>query len=104
MKILAVCQGGNVRSVTLAYILKYERGLDALACGWEPNTEETKDMLYNWADRIVVMQTEFKDKIPEQYRDKVVTCDVGPDRWGRSLDSDLGNVIRERLDENPIDR
>jgi len=88
----------------LAYILKYERGLDALACGWEPNTSETKEMLYNWADKIIVMEAGFVNKIPETHRSKVLVCDVGPDRWGHSMDSDLGNVIRRKLDEVSITR
>lgn len=102
MKYLCVCQGGNVRSVTLAYILKYERGLEALAMGWEPNTQETRDMLCDWADLIIVMETHMKDKLPERYHDKVKVCDVGPDRWFRSLDSDLGSVIREKLSEDTL--
>lgn len=99
MKYLCVCEGGNVRSVTLAYILKDERGLEALAMGWKPNSDETKQMLYEWADTIIVMQAAFEDKIPQEYRGKVIVCDVGPDRWGRSLDPGLGDLIRERLNE-----
>lgn len=100
MNYLCVCEGGNVRSVTLAYILKQERGLNALACSWRFNDAETLSMLYEWANKIIVMQANMKDKIPEEYQSKTEVCDVGPDRWGRSLDSDLGNVIRDKLNED----
>lgn len=100
MNYLCVCEGGNVRSVTLGYILKQERGLNALACSWRFNDSSTLEMLYNWADKIILMQSGWEDKIPLKWRPKTVVCDVGPDRWGRSLDSDLGNVIRSKLNEN----
>lgn len=68
-------------------LLNYKYGQDALACGWEPNSDETKAMLYEWADMIVPMQAEFVERIPERYRDKVkVVLEVGPDRWGVNHD------------------
>lgn len=92
MKILTVCQGGNVRSVMARYLLNYKYGFDALACGWEPNSAETKEMLFEWADIIIPMQAEFVDKIPEKYRDKVqFVLDTGPDRWG--LNAELMQTV-----------
>lgn len=92
MKILTVCQGGNVRSVMARFLLNYKYGLDALACGWEPNSDETKAMLYAWADVIVPMQKEFVDKIPAEYHQKIkFILDIGPDRWG--LNADLMQVV-----------
>ncbi len=94
MKILTVCQGGNVHSVMARFILNYhiEPHQDCLAMGWEPNSEETKTMLYEWADCIVPMESDIFNKIPEQYRWKVgAVLDVGPDRWG--LNSDLLNLV-----------
>lgn len=86
-RVLTVCQGGNVRSVMARFLLNYKYGLDALACGWEPNTDDTKTMLFEWADVIIPMQAEFVEKIPEKYRGKVaVVLDVGPDRWGLNQD------------------
>lgn len=89
MKILCVCQGGNVRSVTLAYILKYQYGQDALAVGWEPNSTETKNLLYKWADVIILVEDQFKKHIPKRFHKKLRVVEIGPDRWFMSLHPDL---------------
>lgn len=88
-KILVVCRGGNVRSVTIAYVLKYQYGQDALACGWEPNAPETQTMLMDWADIIIIVQAHFKEYIPEKYWDKLRLIDTGEDIWGMSLHPQL---------------
>lgn len=88
-RILCVCQGGHVRSVSLRFLLNYVHGFDSLACGWEPNTDETKRMLYDWADTIIVMETAFAEKLPADVLHKVMAIDVGPDVWGASLHPDL---------------
>ena len=56
MRVLGVCQGGNVRSVALGYILKYGDDVDAIACSWERSTPETIALLGDWADRICVLE------------------------------------------------
>lgn len=89
MKIVCVCQGGNSRSVACAYLLKYKYKTDALACGWQGNRRNTLDMLYEWADKIVLMQHEFDCRIPEEFRRKVEFVDVGPDVWCNGLHPDL---------------
>ena len=83
MKVLAVCRGGNSRSVAMAYVLKQEYKLDALSCGWRENTAETLKMLYQWADVIVTMTTYIETKIPEEFKSKVIIADVGSDVWKR---------------------
>lgn len=98
MKILTVCQGGNVRSVMARYLLNYKYGFDCLACGWEPNTDETKAMLFEWADTIIPMQPEFIEKIPAKYHDKIkVVFETGPDKWG--LNADLMAVVDGLIQE-----
>jgi len=94
MKILCVCEGGNVRSVACAYVFKYEYGYDALAVSSRKNNLETHQMLWEWADRIIVMQPEFKRFILPQYQVKVTTYDVGPDVWGNCLHPELVGLIR----------
>lgn len=62
--------------------------------GWEPNTDDTKRMLYEWADLIIVLEAHFRDLLPEEFRDKaMVIFDVGPDRWVRSLDPELTELL-----------
>ena len=80
-KVLCVCRGGNSRSVGLAYTLKYCFGHDALACGVEGNDSETVEMLCNWAEYIICMRPEFKEKIPSKFWHKTEVLDVGYDRY-----------------------
>ena len=58
-KVLCICEGGNVRSVAMAQHLK-EIGHEAIAIGYKYTSEETRKILYKWADRIVFL----KDYIP----------------------------------------
>lgn len=96
-KILCVCEGGNVRSVGCAAVLKMQYGKDAVAAGWRFNTKESLDSFCKWADHILVMQTEFKEKIPTQYHDKVFPIDVGPDTYGNPYSEELQIQIKEKL-------
>lgn len=93
MRILCVCEGGNTRSVALARLLRDEYGVDALACGWRNNSGDTLDMLCRWADHIVVMQREFKQKVGEQFQAKVRILDVGPDVFGTPTHPALTEMI-----------
>ena len=98
-----MCQGGHVRSVALKYILKYTYGHDVLACGWESNTLETREMLYNWADAIIIMQREFIRYVPEQHHNKpdgtrkLFAYDVGPDNYGNPFHPGLQEQLRQMI-------
>lgn len=98
MKVLCMCQGGNSRSVALGFLMKYRYGEDALACSWEKNTPETLKMLFEWADRIFVMQNIFKQYVPEQYHAKLYVVDVGEDVWFNGLHPELLNLLMEMLE------
>ena len=97
MKVLCLCQGGNVRSVALAYLLKYGADTDALACSWQKNTPETIQMLCEWADAIALLESSFKVHVPTRYHDKIAIFDVGPDRWGNPLHPDLIALLTEMV-------
>jgi hypothetical protein len=98
-KIVCLCQGGNSRSVALAYLLKYHYKVDALACGWEKNEANTLIMLYEWADVICILQKEFIIYVPEKFHGKVDIFDVGPDVWFNGLHPDLLNKLQEMMVE-----
>jgi predicted protein tyrosine phosphatase len=93
-KFLCVCEGGNVRSVALAFVLKEFHNRDAIACGWRFAENDTLEILCKWADAIVVMQPHFKDKLPEAYREKALVVDVGPDRFGSPFHPDLYEFLK----------
>lgn len=95
-RFLCVCQGGNCRSVSLAYVLKYDFGQDALACGWEGNRPETVEFLCSaWEPRyIILLQQEFLKYVPERFHAKVRVVDVGPDRFGHAFNPELLGFLR----------
>lgn len=68
IKILCICDGGNVRSVAMVQYIKELNGKweerkedfkltnDAIAIGEKETSKETMDMLRNWADKIIDMR------------------------------------------------
>lgn len=99
LRIVTMCQGGHVRSVGLKYLLRYSFGHDVIACGWEGNTEEAREMLFKWADYIVVMQSEFAKYVPEKHHNrpdksrKLFAYDVGEDRYGNPFHPELQRML-----------
>lgn len=59
-RILVICRGGNTRSVAVAMLLKYKYMKNALTASLEKNDDETLQMLYNWADRIIVTEEDHR--------------------------------------------
>lgn len=94
MKFLCVCEGGTVRSVSLAWVLKYEFNQDAIAASWLKNSQETLDLLAQWADKIVVLQPKFSSKFGS-FKEKLLTVDVGPDIWMNPLHPKLMEIVRK---------
>lgn len=97
MKYLCVCSGGNVRSVTLAFVLKHH-GHDALAISAKFNHNKTIKMMSKWADAIYVVSPELESVIPHKLRRKVIHINLGPDIWHHSLHKDLIKKILALLD------
>jgi predicted protein tyrosine phosphatase len=102
MKVVAMCQGGQVRSVGLKYILRYKYNHDVLACGFEGNTKPTRDMLFEWADKIVIMQAVMMKYIPEKFRNKTICFDVGPDCFGNPFHPHLQLALESYIQETKI--
>jgi predicted protein tyrosine phosphatase len=102
MKFVTICQGGNVRSVALAYLLKYKCGHDAIACSWQKNSDETRLMLYQWADFICVLEEKFTQYVPEEFHNKIKVYEVGPDRWGNSLHPELLALLELMIEKNGV--
>jgi hypothetical protein len=88
-----MCQGGNCRSVGLKNLLgsTVRPRPDVLACGWQWNSPETREMLYDWADIIIVMEAYMAKHVPEKHHfnsnglRKLLCFDVGPDVWSNTL-------------------
>jgi len=98
--ILTICSAGLCRSVALADVIKLhfepadapETYPDVIPAGIDKNSK-VFDLLYPWADKIVVMQEKFAKRIPEEWASKVMICEVGPDRYGHSHNSELIGMV-----------
>jgi len=93
VKVLCVCEGGNVRSRALAYMLHDLYHHEAIPVGWRWSSAETLAMLCGWADLIVVMQPWMTGKIAADHAAKVRVVDVGPDTYGLSIPTRLMDAI-----------
>ena len=101
MKILTICRAGLVRSVALADVLKLHfEPTDVLPMGIDFNSDSTKKMLYEWADKIIVMEQHYLDKLPDEFKSKTLTCEVGPDIYGNSHHPDLINKVFRWVRDN----
>lgn len=87
-KFLCVCEGGNVRSVALATILKQKFKKDAVAIHIDSNSAV---ILSKWAD-IRIFMYNFPIILK---KDRVL--DVGEDIWGYSRHPDLIKKIGNML-------
>lgn len=98
-KILCVCRGGNVRSVAMKMLLTRYLDHDALACGFETTDAETRDMLYRWADVIVLLCADFEPLIRPRWANKLSVYDVGEDIWGNPFSPSLHVRLADMLNE-----
>lgn len=106
-KILTVCRAGLIRSSALANVLKLHFWpVDVLPCGigkhqlGRMNTDETLDMLFKWADKIVVMEEHYKHRVPQEFQSKVLVCEVGADTYGSNTNGDLIHKVWTWTREN----
>ena len=95
MKFLCVCEGGNVRSVALASILKMHGQQDAIAASARWNSVDTLTMLWQWADHVIVMAAEIFALLPPELsrQTKVSLVDVGPDVYGAAFHPALQGML-----------
>lgn len=100
--ILCVCEHGNNRSVTMAWLLKYVEDFEALTAGLAYHTPETLKMLFEWADVITVPEDKLLTLIPEEYKHKVKFYNIGPDNYPRPFNKDLLNKARVLMNADKI--
>ena len=97
MKILCLCQKGNSRSVVLAWYLRKMFRHETLAAGMVTASRRTRRMLYEWADRIILVVPRYRHWIPEEYHEKLRVVDAGHDPW-RKHDEALLKRYESQLD------
>lgn len=99
VKVVTVCHRGNVRSVGLAWELKETYpGYDPVAIGYGTAGPELSDLLYRWADVIVVMMAGYERHVPAEFKDKTRLCDVGADTYGNPQHPRLKAKIKAWVD------
>lgn len=84
----------------MATILKRELGYwDTLPCGIYNCSAETRMMLFNWADLVIVVgEQKIYDVVPEEFRAKTVHIDVGLDVWDNPRHPDLWAKLRPEVE------
>lgn len=97
-RFLCVCQYGHSRSVAMARTL-HGMGYYAMAAGVGTTDSEGLSRLAGWADKILVMQPHFANRIDPAYLEKVVVMDVGHDQWSNPYNRDLLALCRRLVDE-----
>lgn len=88
---LVVCQRGNVRSVTVATILKDYAGFkDAIAIGVETTSQLTLDEFEPWADYILIAgDVDTGDTWLKKYQKSCQLLEIGKDKWGQAMHPEL---------------
>jgi len=105
MKILCVCNFGNVRSVALKnsfrMLNKKEIKYDALNVGLLCTSEETLKYLINWADLVIDLAD---NNLVERKFLRIISGvkykreDIGGDRWSNAFDEELKEIVRNIRD------
>lgn len=97
-KFLCVCQKGCNRSVFLTYRFK-RHGHSSIPIGWMTESPETLRMMCEWADHVVVVQAEYKERIPLEFQAKVLVVEIGHDDWGPRWHPELKRRAYNGLDK-----
>lgn len=100
--ILCVCEHGNNRSVTMAWLLKYVENFETLTAGLLYHTPKTLEMLFEWADVITVPEQKLLNLIPEKYKSKIKFYNIGPDNYPRPFNKHLVKKARELMEFDKI--
>jgi|26BtaG_2_1085354.scaffolds.fasta_scaffold01759_5 hypothetical protein len=77
-KILCLGRKGDVRSAALAWLLK-QKGYDAIAVGMRCMGKDTRKMMLDWADLIILLHAKCEEGVAKGYLHKLKSWGVG--RW-----------------------
>ena len=88
--ILTVCQRGNVRSATLATVLKdYYGQKDVIPVGYETTSPDVMKHLCDLATVVFITKSGMEAHIPPHFYHKVVLVDIGDDIWGQPMHPEI---------------
>lgn len=99
MKILILCNHGNVRSVGLKYLIQRLYDHDVLAAGVEENLFDTVEMLMEWADKVICLTSESNNTVmanAHSPKDRVF-IDIGKDVWHNPFHHELQHKLLKEI-------
>lgn len=97
MKILCLGRKGDVRSVALAWLLK-AKGHDAIAVGMRCMGKDTRKMLLDWADLIILLHEKCQEGVPEEYWANLKIWEVGGShKYFKEFDKDLIEMLTKYI-------
>ena len=98
MNILTVCQMGNVRSVGTKARLIHRGHRDVIAIGATNTSPETLDMLYDWAEVVLLAEPGLAEYLPDDTKvEKKFT--IGPDTFRWYGNQQLKEIVDKQLKE-----
>lgn len=98
MKILILCNHGNVRSVGLKYLIQrlYGDKHDVLAAGVEENSNATLKLLMDWADKVISL-TDEANSVASYKGDNNKFIDIGRDTWFNPFHHELQHKLLKHI-------
>ena len=96
MKVLCLGRKGDGRSAVLSYLLK-QRGHDAIAVGMRCMGRDTRKMMLDWADMIILLHNKCGEGVPKEYWSKMKIWEVGPSREPTNLDQELVKLFEDHI-------
>lgn len=97
LRLLCVCQYGHSRSVALARQL-HGRKVAAIACG-VATAGPWLFPLCDWASHVLLLDDALRGAIPAASVSKIVSFNVGPDRWVNPYHPELADLLAKMIDE-----
>lgn len=98
-RFLTVCEGGIVRSVSLAAVLRWDFAQDAVPLSGAKSSDEVIRLLSEWSEYIVIMWSPAVERIPKVHAHKIRLFDVGPDIWGNPMHPKLRDLVGGKAEE-----
>jgi hypothetical protein len=105
MKIVTICEQGNNRAIHAAYLMRYKRKVDGggfndvIPIGIKTSSLELQKMLFDWADWIILTDSQFRELIPHEYDTKLKIWNVGTDRFYRPFNKELLEILRNYMEK-----
>jgi len=101
MKILCIGRKGDSRSVALAWLLK-QKGHDAIAVGMRCMYRDTRKIMLDWAELIVVLHEKCQEGVPQEYWNKLKIWEVGKDTYFRGFDEILIQMLVAQIEKENL--